>query len=153
MKTKCKCHGVSGSCSVRTCWRQLSPFHEIGQQLKQKYEKAFMVDTNTNNANGRYSLSIRSESSNSVALVNRPPGTLDMVYIDNSPDFCRRSKYSEGTSGRECRKDSTCHSVCCGRGYNIMTKTSFKPCQCQVIWCCDFICKKCLTEEEIYTCK
>ncbi|KAJ1060763.1 hypothetical protein K5549_019346, partial [Capra hircus] len=29
VETTCKCHGVSGSCTVRTCWRQLAPFHEL----------------------------------------------------------------------------------------------------------------------------
>ncbi|KAK3083354.1 hypothetical protein FSP39_020693, partial [Pinctada imbricata] len=153
VETKCKCHGVSGSCTVRTCWRQLSPFHIIGQQLKAKYEKAYKVDTDTNIANGKkHSLTILPDSSNSV-MSHTSPRTLDIVYIDSSPNFCKKSRYSKGTSGRECNKDNTCHSICCGRGYNVMTKTIFKSCQCQVIWCCDLNCQRCLREEEVYTCK
>lgn len=34
MTTACKCHGVSGSCSVKTCWRSLPDFSVIGTTLK-----------------------------------------------------------------------------------------------------------------------
>ncbi|KAF6779368.1 hypothetical protein AHF37_00939 [Paragonimus kellicotti] len=36
----CKCHGVSGSCSMRTCWTQLSPFPRVGSYLRQSYDEA-----------------------------------------------------------------------------------------------------------------
>ncbi|VDO86536.1 unnamed protein product [Schistosoma mattheei] len=39
----CKCHGVSGSCSLRTCWTQLSPFTRIGRYLRQGYDEAVKV--------------------------------------------------------------------------------------------------------------
>ncbi|KAF7257636.1 hypothetical protein EG68_05468 [Paragonimus skrjabini miyazakii] len=39
----CKCHGVSGSCSMRTCWTQLSPFPRVGSYLRQSYDEAIKV--------------------------------------------------------------------------------------------------------------
>ncbi|TNN67535.1 Protein Wnt-9a [Liparis tanakae] len=47
VETTCKCHGVSGSCTVQTCWRQLQPFHEIGKQLKQRYETSVKYSPGT----------------------------------------------------------------------------------------------------------
>lgn len=43
LKKDCLCHGVSGSCSLKTCWRTLPTFREIGDALHQKYEKARLV--------------------------------------------------------------------------------------------------------------
>ncbi|XP_026677924.1 protein Wnt-2-like [Diaphorina citri] len=40
LQTECKCHGVSGSCTMKTCWRTLPPFKVIGDALMKKYWKA-----------------------------------------------------------------------------------------------------------------
>lgn len=35
---KCRCHGISGSCSLQSCWHVLPDFHQIGAYLKKKYD-------------------------------------------------------------------------------------------------------------------
>ena len=43
LKLMCKCHGVSGSCSVKICWRMMAGFGETGQKLKDRYDGATRV--------------------------------------------------------------------------------------------------------------
>lgn len=43
LKKDCQCHGISGSCQLKTCWKTLPQFREIGDVLMKKYEKAKMV--------------------------------------------------------------------------------------------------------------
>lgn len=40
MEDKCKCHGVSGSCSTKTCWKKLSDFKTTAVLLREKYQQA-----------------------------------------------------------------------------------------------------------------
>ncbi|XP_017670089.1 PREDICTED: protein Wnt-4-like [Lepidothrix coronata] len=43
MKVECKCHGVSGSCEVCTCWKVIPSFRKVGNILKEKFEGATEV--------------------------------------------------------------------------------------------------------------
>lgn len=43
MKKQCKCHGVSGSCVTKTCWKVVPDLETFANQLKQKYERAQQV--------------------------------------------------------------------------------------------------------------
>ena len=40
---QCKCHGISGSCSIKTCWMKLAAFRKVGDQLKNKFSGASKV--------------------------------------------------------------------------------------------------------------
>lgn len=159
VETTCKCHGVSGSCTVQTCWRQLLPFHEIGKQLKQRYETSIKVGSSTNEATGEGEISTgRSTQQQQQAqplpgLNDQIPRTMDLLHIEDSPSFCRPSKYSSGTTARKCYKDKNCDAICCGRGHNTQSREVTRPCQCQVRWCCYVECKQCTQREEVYTCK
>ncbi|CAB1326418.1 unnamed protein product [Coregonus sp. 'balchen'] len=156
VETTCKCHGVSGSCTVQTCWRQLSPFHEIGKQLKQRYETSLKVGSSTNEATGEGEISqARPQQQQPPPGPNNDPipRTMDLLHIEDSPSFCRPSKYSPGTSARKCYKDKNCDAICCGRGHNTQSRVVTRPCQCQVRWCCYVECKQCTQREEVYTCK
>ena len=112
MRTVCKCHGMSGSCTVKTCWRMLPLFSEVGLKLKEKFDGASKVIA-TNDGKGF----IPEGASIKV------PGKEDLVYSEESPDFCEANKAtgSLGTKGRECNATSKgvdgCELLCCGRGY------------------------------------
>lgn len=146
LKTTCKCHGVSGSCAVRTCWKQLAPFHDTGRLLKYRYDNAVRVLSVTNAATGETELAGPRRHSQNLR-------TTDLVYLEESPSFCRASRYSPGTGGRSCSKDTSCQSLCCGRGYNTAVHLTSLSCNCQVRWCCHVECQTCVREEEVYTCK
>ncbi|KAK1117718.1 Protein Wnt-5b [Melipona bicolor] len=75
-KVTCKCHGVSGSCSLITCWQQLASFREIGDFLLDKYDGATEVRVNR-----RGRLSMR-DPRFSLPTAN------DLVYLDESPNYC-----------------------------------------------------------------
>lgn len=47
LRTDCKCHGVSGSCAMKTCWKSLPPFRAVGDALMKRYNKARNVHTLT----------------------------------------------------------------------------------------------------------
>lgn len=174
LKTTCKCHGVSGSCAVRTCWKQLSPFHDTGRLLKFRYDTAVRVLSANNAATaGDVEVSVggnrkhpspgpssgisggggSGSGGGSIAAMMPRARPTELVYLEESPSFCRPSRYSPGTAGRPCAKDTSCGSLCCGRGYNTALHLTTLSCHCQVRWCCHVECQTCLREEEVYTCK
>lgn len=138
--TRCKCYGVSGSCTTRTCWRQLASFNHISEVLKAKYENAVRV----NNYDG--------EQVNSIGD-HLPVRLTELMYVEKSPSFCRRGRYSAGVSGRVCLKGDNCKVMCCGRGYNVQNINVKTHCFCEVIWCCYVNCKVCNDIQEVHTCK
>ncbi|XP_030383854.1 protein Wnt-10b [Scaptodrosophila lebanonensis] len=44
MEFRCKCHGMSGSCQLKTCWKSAPDFHTVGKVLKHQFRKAILVD-------------------------------------------------------------------------------------------------------------
>uniref|UniRef100_A0A8C4R8Y7 Protein Wnt n=1 Tax=Eptatretus burgeri TaxID=7764 RepID=A0A8C4R8Y7_EPTBU len=120
----CKCHGVSGSCSLKTCWLQLADFRSVGTQLKERYDLAKVV---------RVTRKSRLEPRN--RKLGTPTPT-DLVHLESSPDYCARngSSGSLGTIGRECDKRSAgmdgCQLMCCGRGYDHFKVTVTQRCNC-----------------------
>ncbi|XP_070133730.1 protein Wnt-5 isoform X3 [Drosophila bipectinata] len=143
----CKCHGVSGSCSLITCWQQLSSIREIGDYLRVKYEEATKVKLNK-----RGRLQVKDSR-------YKIPTAHDLIYLDESPDWCRTSYMLQwpGTHGRVCRKNSSglesCAILCCGRGYNTKNIIVKERCNCKFHWCCHVKCEVCTKVLEEHTCK
>ncbi|XP_064633046.1 protein Wnt-16-like [Lineus longissimus] len=149
MKIKCRCHGVSGSCTVKTCWRTMPTFRDIGDLLKKKYEHSIQVAPRSRKKLRRKEKELRKM---------KIPGE-DLVFSDHSPDYCRpdQKRGIIGTRGRECNKTSigpdSCNLLCCGRGYNTRIVRKVERCQCKFVWCCYVKCKICESMIDRYTCK
>lgn len=85
MIKKCKCHGVSGSCSLQTCWMQVAPFSKITNILKQRYKRAIKIDLeNTSNK------ILRGNSSPPLSIIEKHPhiSPKRLLFLEYSPDYC-----------------------------------------------------------------
>ncbi|XP_046439719.1 protein Wnt-16-like [Daphnia pulex] len=167
MRMQCRCHGVSGSCELKTCWRTMPTFAQVGDYLKQKYENAVQmkptkfVRTMMQEKMSSKELKIQSSSSSSSSKTKRqaPLGKTDLIHIHKSPNYCVEDpkKGILGTSGRVCNKNSTgsdsCDLLCCGRGYNTQVVRHVERCFCRFVWCCQVKCKTCVTMLDVHTCK
>ncbi|XP_011440894.1 protein Wnt-7b isoform X1 [Magallana gigas] len=155
MGTECKCHGVSGSCTMRTCWTTLPPFRKIGDHLLRKYKKAKPVVPMVGGRNRRpVYLTLKRFKEN-----HTKPRRSDLVFLQKSPNYCDydASVGSLGTVGRKCNRTSAdtdgCDLMCCGRGYNTHQYTKTWQCNCKFHWCCYVQCNKCSERTEEYACK
>lgn len=155
----CKCHGASGSCSTKTCWKALPSFQVIGDHLMTKYTKAKKVTPFwSKRSRIRHPVFLQISQRNYIYPF-RKPKIKDLIYLENSPNYCDQDKYlgSYGTRGRICNKtmnqSESCDNMCCGRGYNTHHQMRIWKCQCKFIWCCYVDCKDCIEKSEFYSCK
>lgn len=152
MRVECKCHGVSGSCELKTCWKSMPTFREVGEKLKEKFDGATRVQRRR--LSGRYVLVPRHDQ-------YKRHTDADLVYLARSPDFCELDVRNDGalslgTHQRECNASSNaidgCDLLCCQRGYSTRHETRVKLCQCKFNWCCNVRCNKCPEQVAVHTC-
>ncbi|XP_017019668.1 protein Wnt-6 [Drosophila kikkawai] len=147
MRLECKCHGLSGSCTVKTCWLKMPPFREVAGRLRDRYDSARKV-------------ALRNDG-NSFMPENpraRPANKYQLVFADESPDFCAANPKTGalGTQGRECNVTSPgsdrCDRLCCNRGHTRRIVEEQTNCRCVFKWCCEVTCEKCLEHRAVNTC-
>ncbi|XP_073254961.1 protein Wnt-8b-like [Porites lutea] len=149
LKKECKCHGVTGSCNLKTCWKQLAPFAVVGSVLKQKYLTAVPVSFKKNKLH---------EKEGRDRPLSRKSKKL--VYLDSSPDYCVRNTTagSLGMLGRTCTRDAghteECRSLCQSCNLRAQTKEHYKQikCRCKFVWCCTVKCELCTVKYSLTTC-
>ncbi|XP_069828243.1 proto-oncogene Wnt-1 [Dendropsophus ebraccatus] len=157
MRQECKCHGMSGSCSLRTCWMRLPPFRAVGDALKDRFDGASKVTYSNNGSNrgsSRSDLPHLEPENPSHAM----PSSRDLVYFEKSPNFCSPSEKTgtPGTTGRICNSTSLgldgCELLCCGRGYRSRAEKVTERCHCTFHWCCHVTCLNCTTTQIVHEC-
>ncbi|KAG2458114.1 WNT3A protein, partial [Polypterus senegalus] len=116
MHLKCKCHGLSGSCEVKTCWWSQPDFRVIGDYLKDKYDSASEMVVEKHRESRGWVETLRPKYT-----FFKPPTERDLVYYESSPNFCEPNPEtgSFGTRDRICNVTSHgidgCDLLCCGR--------------------------------------
>jgi len=161
LSTSCKCHGVSGSCSIKTCWKALPELNQIGSELQERYNVAIEVDNVRLKARNKDKDNPKSRKRRLVAVggFKKSFDENDLIYYTKSSDYCvpDRELGSLGTYGRECIKDHPgskgCRSMCCGRGYTSHVVQIKQRCDCKYYWCCYVKCKTCTKKVEVNRCQ
>ena len=151
MVKQCKCHGVSGSCEIKTCWRAMPSFNLIASKLKNKYDAAIKVHVRKT-IDRRIRIIPQNRYYRSKAIKS------DLIFLNKSPDYCQThtNLASYGTKGRVCNKTSrgidSCNLLCCGRPYKTQMEIVKYKCNCTFIWCCSVKCQECQTVNEVTKC-
>lgn len=148
MKLTCRCHGFSGSCSIKTCWRELPTIFEIGDTVKEKYDKAIKVDMYRPRNGGSARLQYYDEEVQQF----KQPLSSKLVYLRDSEDFCSmegnytHKRYcipKENLTDTHAEYYSPCENFCCTGDYYSEQKTILRSCNCKFIWCCQVVCQTC----------
>lgn len=147
MKMECKCHGLSGSCTLQTCWWRMPTFREVGDRLRDRFEGAAKVIASNDG-----------ESFMPESTSIKKPGKRDIIYSEESPDFCTPNMKtgSLGTAGRQCNATSagtdSCDQLCCRRGSIRRIVKESENCKCEFKWCCVVTCEVCYVKRDVHTC-
>lgn len=148
---RCKCHGMSGSCEMKTCWKAVPEFRRVGAVLKERFNQAVLVDQSQ--------LGNEAGSSSKGRQFARKIRDTDLVFYERSPNFCEERPDVDypGITGRRCNKTGdemdNCQSLCCGRGYNVVRQKRTERCHCRFHWCCSVVCNNCTVEQWVTVCK
>ncbi|EDO37901.1 predicted protein [Nematostella vectensis] len=138
----CRCHGVSGGCTAKTCIRRLGDFRLVADLLKNRYARIVYVESKTKSK--RKARVLKSKRG------RRRYTSSDLVALQGSPNYCHknRKRGTAGTHGRLCdptkrRGEGSCAYLCCGRGHRTEEVVHEERCECKYIWCCYVKCQTC----------
>ena len=136
MVEHCRCHGVSGSCRLKTCWKSLTSFEKVSAATFEKFKKAK-----------------RTKSSNAIESSKYND---KLVYSEKTPNKCEKDeKFGMlASEGRECtlKGANSCKKLCCKGKYEAVKIKSIEQSNCRFNWCCSVECDEKQVEETKYYC-
>lgn len=138
---ECKCHGVSGSCSVQTCHTELPEFEEVALKIKQKYEGACLVESNGHSDNVWVPKEGKCSGFTDSDLLFREDD--DKAWCQINPSIG-----AVGVTGRVCDPHSTgpdsCQNICrkCDRQTITRTVSHTIESDCKFEFCCEIRCNR-----------
>uniref|UniRef100_T1E100 Protein Wnt n=1 Tax=Dendrocoelum lacteum TaxID=27895 RepID=T1E100_9PLAT len=146
-KSKCKCHGVSGSCTNQVCFRQLRRLDDdiLLMKLKNQYLAAKYVTAERNGI-------LYTDPKNKIGLEDT-----ELAFMEHSSDYCDPEPKvgSVGTVNRQCEiKNVTtadtnhCNIMCCGRGFRNTIEQETIQCKCNLDQNFNVKCKLCTVIKE-----
>lgn len=103
---------MSGSCSLKTCWKTLPYFKSISNYLMDKYVQADAVTATSIPESRKRNLfnnfSLRSYVLHSANSLHRSPKSSELVFLEPSPNYCEKdvTAGSLGTVGRICNRST-----------------------------------------------
>ncbi|XP_049771976.1 protein wingless-like [Schistocerca cancellata] len=136
LEETCRCHGVSGSCAAKTCWRRLAPFPRTADALRRRYLSARLL--------------LVPNSHRDLRRAHRTLGwsgrQLQLLYLDETPPLC------SWTHGRRCSDADNCAMLCCGRGFHTVRRPLAHKCRCH--WLHErLLCDWCRHSRTYYFCE
>ena len=151
----CRCHGVSGSCTLKICSEKLPRnFRKIGSSLYKKYQRAKFQIPDQAVIEETARKIIKERIIRRKALYTRRrrwhiKKNENLEFYDFSPDFCKLSTHSKGIKNRVClpyitaeeyqKGKRSCDELCCyGRGVRKVEKIIQKNCVFK--YCCNVEC-------------
>jgi len=127
--------------------KRVPAFGDVGDRLRARFDAAVRVTVSNDDGQRLHPADYR------------PYTDEDLVYSQDSPDYCLRNRRvgSLGTRGRQCDPRSMsfdgCEILCCGRGYRTKKVTLVENCRCRFHWCCEVVCQTCFVTKTIHRCR
>eukprot|EP00116_Pleurobrachia_bachei_P007269 sb/3467531/ len=126
----CKCQGLSGSCTVKTCYQRAPSMEKIGAVLMRRYLKSIHV------------MDVGYRKWLLYDQNDFQPSPSDLVYhhVTNADLFCTKEENigSIGTVGRKCSVNSygpdACANLCCNRGFMDKPRVVQFDCDCKFVY-------------------
>ncbi|XP_063244197.1 protein Wnt-8b-like [Bacillus rossius redtenbacheri] len=163
MVRACKCHGVSGSCSMKTCWKKMVEFGSIASTIHRHYKHAVKIGFEWGVADFALGNGGASSSGQKISEAK----IKHLVYLQESPNYCYPNSSTgwPGTRGRTCsrpRGDNataeerrSCRRLCRSCGYRVhrVLREVRSACNCSFQWCCQVSCSTCTSTVHDLSCQ